>query len=179
MQDAEFTLSATGAQYLAGLLAHAPAMAALATPTLNGFERFRPNALAPQAVIWGRDNRGAMLRVIGSAGDAATHIENRLGEPAANPYLYIASQIHAGLDGITRQLAAPRASLVPYDPAHPPLPTQLANALDFLQQDATYVAGLGRGFVDYFCRIKRTELERLAQSDDPAEWARREYFGRI
>ena len=178
-QDAEFTLSATGSHYLAGLLAHAPAMAALATPTINGFERFRPNALAPQAIIWGRDNRGAMLRVVGGAGDTATHIENRLGEPAANPYLYIASQIHAGLDGITRQMVAPRASLVPYDPAHPQLPTRLATALDFLQQDATYTAGLGSGFVDYFCRIKHAELERHAQSDDQAEWARREYFGRI
>ena len=177
--DAVFTVSDTGAHYLAGLLAHAPAMAALATPTLNGFERFRPNALAPQAIIWGRDNRGAMLRVIGSAGDAATHIENRLGEPAANPYLYIASQIHAGLDGITRQLAAPRASPVPYDPTHPQLPTQLGDALDFLQHDATYIEGLGRGFVDYFCRIKRAELRREALSDDKAEWARREYFGRI
>ncbi len=180
-QDAEFTLSATGAHYLAGLLAHAPAMAALATPTLNGFERFRPNALAPQAIIWGRDNRGAMLRVIAGSGDvenSATHIENRLGEPASNPYLYIASQIHAGLDGVTRELAPPRASLVPYDPAHPQLPTQLGNALDFLQQDATYTTGLGSGFVDYFCRIKRAELERHAQNDDKAEWARREYFGR-
>ena len=180
--DAEFSLSATGAHYLAGLLAHAPAMAALATPTLNGFERFRPNALAPQAIIWGRDNRGAMLRVIADSGDAqnsGTHIENRLGEPAANPYLYLASQIHAGLDGISRQLAAPRASPVPYDPLHPQLPTQLGAALDFLQADTTYTSGFGSGFVDYFCRIKRAELERHAQSDDKAEWARREYFGRM
>ena len=48
---------------LAGLLAHAPGMTALCTPTVNGFGRFRPNALAPQSVLWGRDNRGAMLRV--------------------------------------------------------------------------------------------------------------------
>ena len=47
----------------------------------------------PTASIWGRDNRGAMLRVIGGPGDPATRIENRIGEPAANPYLYFASQI--------------------------------------------------------------------------------------
>jgi glutamine synthetase len=55
------------------------------TPTVNGFGRFRPNALAPQAVLWGRDNRGAMLRVVGGAGDGATRIENRIGEPRPTP----------------------------------------------------------------------------------------------
>ena len=89
------------------LLAHAQGTTALCTPTINGFGRFQPNAMAPQSVIWGHDNRGAMLRVVGGAGDAATRIENRIGEPAANPYLYIASQIHAGLDGIRHGLQPP------------------------------------------------------------------------
>jgi hypothetical protein len=118
-QDASHTLSDTGCQWLAGLLAHAEALACLCTPTANGFGRFRPNALAPKSAVWGRDNRGAMLRVVGAAGDPATRIENRLGEPAANPYLYMASQIVAGLDGVQRGLTPPRASENPYDPGHP------------------------------------------------------------
>ena len=105
--DAQHTLSALGEHYLAGLLDHARGMAVFCTPTVNGYGRFRPNALAPQSVLWGRDNRGAMLRVVGECGDAGTRIENRIGEPMANPYLYMASQIHAGLDGIGRQLKAP------------------------------------------------------------------------
>jgi len=72
--EARHTLSDIGAAYLAGLLAHGRGMAAFCTPTINGFGRFRPNAMAPQAVIWGRDNRGAMLRVLGAAGDPATRI---------------------------------------------------------------------------------------------------------
>jgi glutamine synthetase len=68
--DALHTLSDTGAAWLGGLLAHARGMASLCTPTVNGFGRFRPNALAPQAVLWGRDNRGAMLRVVGGAATA-------------------------------------------------------------------------------------------------------------
>jgi glutamine synthetase len=60
-------------------------MAVAVHTTVNGFGRFRPNALAPQAVLWGRDNRGAMLRVVGGAGDAATRIENRIGEPWPTP----------------------------------------------------------------------------------------------
>ncbi len=177
--DALFTLSALGEHYLAGLLTHARGMAVLATPTINGFERFRPNALAPQAVLWGRDNRGAMLRVIGHSGDAATRIENRIGEPAANPYLYMASQIHAGLDGIARQLRAPPASDAPYDDRHDKLPTSLGEALDALQADAVLVNGFGNNFVNYFSQIKRQELRRWSEAEDKADWQRREYFSRF
>ncbi len=181
--DAEFTLSASGAHWLAGLLNHAPAMAALAVPTINGFERFRPNALAPQSIVWGRDNRGAMLRVIGAAGDGSTHIENRIGEPAANPYLYIASQIHAGLDGIHRQLKAPPATLAPYGEAAPEgparLPASLSEALEALRGDTIYSQGFGQSFIDYFCRVKQSELDRHALAQDKADWQKREYFSRI
>ncbi len=116
--EAAHTLSAVGEHWLAGLLAHGRGMAAFCAPTLNAYGRFRPNAMAPNAVIWGRDHRGAMLRVLGRAGDAATRIENRIGEPAANPYLYIAAQIHAGLDGIARGLRAPPATGAPYAGEH-------------------------------------------------------------
>ena len=100
--DAAHTLSDVGAHWLAGLLAHGRAMAPCCAPTINAYARFRPNALAPQSVVWGRDNRGAMLRVLGGCGDPGTRIENRIGEPMANPYLYVAAQIHAGLDGLAR-----------------------------------------------------------------------------
>ncbi len=50
-----------------------------------------------------------MVRVQGGAGDSGTHIENRLGEPAANPYLYMAANIAAGLDGISRGIEPPPA----------------------------------------------------------------------
>lgn len=112
--DAAYTLSAAGEHHLAGLLAHGRGMAALCTPTINGFGRYRPDALAPNAVLWGRDNRGAMLRVLGGCGDAGTRIENRIGEPAANPYVFIAAQVHAALDGLRRGLRAPRATQAPY-----------------------------------------------------------------
>ncbi len=97
-------LSTVGRYYLGGLIAHARAGAAFSTPTINGYKRYRPMSLAPDRAIWARDNRGVMVRVIGQPGDPATHLENRIGEPAANPYLYMASQIYAGLDGIARRL---------------------------------------------------------------------------
>ena len=177
--DAQHTLSSLGEHYLAGLLAHARGMAALSTPTINGFERYTPNALAPQSVLWGRDNRGAMLRVVGQPGDPATRIENRIGEPAANPYLYIASQIHAGLDGIARQIKAPPASTTPYDAGNDKLPTSLGEALEALQTDDALAQGLGREFVGYFTRIKQQEVRRFAEAEDKLDWQRREYFSRF
>jgi glutamine synthetase len=177
--DAQYTLSALGEHYLAGLLAHARGMTVFCTPTINGLGRFRPNALAPQSVLWGRDNRGAMLRVVGQPGDAATRIENRIGEPAANPYLYLASQIHAGLDGITRQLKAPVATDAPYGDAAVKLPTSLGEALDALQADEALVNAFGSSFINYFTRIKQSEITRHEQAVDRDDWQRREYFSRI
>ena len=178
--DALHTLSATGARYLAGLLEHAVATTVFCTPTINGYERFRPNALAPQSVSWGRDNRGAMLRVIGGCGDAATRIENRVGEPAANPYLYLAAQIHSGLDGIERALEPPRATDDPYAAeAGARLPASLDDALDALEADARICAAFGPAFVACLARVKRFELARHAEATDKVDFVRREYFARI
>jgi glutamine synthetase len=184
--DARELLSDLGAHYLAGLLEHAAAMTSLCTSTVNGFGRFSAHAMAPQSVVWGRDNRGAMLRVIGGPGEPATRIENRLGEPAANPYLYLASQIHAGLDGITRQLQPPPAAASPYDlgqgsgsDSHRRIPVHLLEALSALSGDAALTEGLGPDFVESYQVIKRLEQERFDAAVDKLEFARREYFGRL
>nr|MDQ2959954.1 glutamine synthetase family protein [Candidatus Dormibacteraeota bacterium] len=95
-------LAPVGRQFVAGLLEHAKPMTIFTTPTVNGYGRFRPYSFAPDRIGWALENRGAMVRVQGGKGDTGTHLENRLGEPAANPYLYMAANIAAGLDGITR-----------------------------------------------------------------------------
>lgn len=179
-RDAQSTLSETGEHYLAGLLEHARGMTVFCTPTTNGFGRFRPNALAPQSVLWGRDNRGAMLRVVGECGDPATRIENRAGEPLANPYLYMAAQVHAGLDGLARRLKAPAATDSPYgDRDAAQLPTSLGQALDALHADPGLCTALGQPFVDYYTRLKQSEQQRFEQAEDKDEFHRREYFGRF
>ena len=177
--DARHTLSNTGAHYLAGLLEHGQGMTSLCTTTVNGFGRFKPNALAPQSILWGRDNRGAMLRVVGGPGDAGTRIENRMGEPAANPYLYMASQILAGLDGIENDLTAPFATEAPYAESAERLPLTLGDALARLGDDPILSAGLGADFVRYYQRIKQSEQSRFNDAEDKVEFQRREYFSRI
>ena len=129
--------------------------------------------------MWGRDNRGALLRVIGAPGDSATRIENRLGEPAANPYLYMASQIYAGLDGIDQKLSAPPATQAPYASEATHLPSSLGAALQCLAQDSALCQAFGANFVSYYQRIKASEQARFDQAPDKMEFHRREYFSRI
>ena len=166
-------LSETGKQYLAGLLAHARAATAFATPTINGYKRYRPYSLAPDRVIWGKENRGALLRVVGGPRDPDTRIENRLGEPAANPYLYFASQIYCGLDGLDRRLALVRAADTPYEAKAELLPRTLEEALYYLKGDKALRDGFGT-FIDYYCRIKEAEIARF--NLEVSDWEHREYF---
>jgi glutamine synthetase len=177
-------LSPIGQSYLAGLLEHAVASTVFATPTVNGYRRFRPNSLAPDRASWGFDHRGAMVRVLGGKGDPATRLENRVGEPAANPYLYIASQIVAGLDGIERKLEPGPRDDEPYAADRPLLPASLGEALAALDKSTLFRHQLGDVFVDYYLKLKGSELGRYRQwlednrvsESEPTEWEQNEYF---
>ena len=167
-------LSDAGMHYMGVLLEHARAAAAFSTPTLNGYKRYRPFSLAPDRAIWGRDNRGAMVRVLGGPGDPTTHLENRVGEPAANPYLYMASQLFCGLDGIERRLVPGPSADMPYEAHAPALPRSLAEALAALADDAVLRRGLGEFFVDYYLKLKQAEIDRF--QSEVTDWEQREYF---
>ena len=168
-------LAPTGRQYLAGLLEHARAACIFATPTINGYKRYRPYSLAPNRIVWGRENRGAMIRVIGGPHDPITHLENRQGEPAANPYLYFSSQIDSGLDGIERGLAPPESVDTPYDSGGDALPKHLVAAIAELRGSELFRKTFGDQFIDYFATIKEAEVNRFL-SDEVTDWEHREYF---
>jgi glutamine synthetase len=168
-------LSPLGQSYLAGLLVHAPAAAAFTTPTVNGYKRYQPFSLAPDRVAWGLDNKGAMIRVVGGPGDPATRLENRSGEPAANPYLYIASQLISGMDGMERGLTPPAPTTDPYETDAPPLPASLGASIDALVVDDAFRQALGETVVDWYAAIKRAEFGRYLRH--VSDWEQREYFG--
>jgi glutamine synthetase len=167
-------LSAFGRHYLAGLLDHARASAVFSTPTINGYKRYRPYSLAPDRAIWACDNRGVMIRVLGGTNNPATRLENRIGEPAANPYLYMASQILAGLDGVDRKLDPGPSADTPYETKAPLLPKTLREAVVALKDDAFFREALGAAFVDYYVHIKNAELARFEA--EVSDWEQREYF---
>ncbi len=173
-------LSTVGRYYLGGLLSHARAAAAFTTPTINGYKRYRPYSLAPDRAIWARDNRGVMIRVLGQPGDPATRLENRVGEPAANPYLYFASQIYSGLDGIARRLDPGPSADTPYEAMAALLPKNLTEALLALRADDVFRAGFGASFIDYYTHLKAAEVERFQKDaqdqSDVTSWEQKEYL---
>ncbi len=179
-------LSPLGRSYLAGILRYAAPGTVFATPTVNGYRRFKTNSLAPDRAGWGYDNRGAMIRVLGGPRDPATRLENRMGEPAANPYLYILSQLIAGYAGIAAKLEPPPADDAPYTAERQALPKSLPEALDALDKEPLFRRELGDIFVDYFVALKRSEWSRFQRAveeakgslrtDEPTEWEQNEYF---
>jgi glutamine synthetase len=185
-KSSEEVLSPLGKQYLAGLLHHALASTVLANPTVNAYRRFRINSLAPDRAAWGLDHRGVMLRVLGNTKDPATRIENRMGEPSANPYLYVASQIVTGLDGIDHERDPGAPETDPYTSQCPMLPATLADALALFDREPLFRDQFGKTFVDYYVKIKRTELQRYETyardngidrgSEATTQWEQDEYF---
>jgi glutamine synthetase len=97
-------LSTLAYRFLAGVLAHAPALAAICAPTVNSYKRLVVGrsltgaTWAPAYISYGDNNRSSMVRIPGG------RLELRLPDGACNPYLATAAVIAAGLDGIEREL---------------------------------------------------------------------------
>ncbi|MCY1561909.1 Gamma-glutamylanilide synthase [compost metagenome] len=115
-----------------------------------------------------------MIRGLMSPGDNASRIENRIAEPAANPYLFFASQILCGMDGVERKLVAPAAVENPYDSKAEYLPKSLIDAIGCFEASAFYRAKLGPEVVSYLTHIKRAEWDRYLMT--VSDWEQREYF---
>jgi glutamine synthetase len=167
-------LSQLGRQFVGGLLRHVRAASALTTPTVNGYKRFKPYSFAPDRVTWALENRAAFIRVIGAPGDETAHLENRAGEPCANPYLYMASQIVAGMDGVRNDLDPGPMVEAPYESAAAKMPRSLMESVPALRDSLVFRKALGERFVDYFCDLKQSEIDRYL--DHVSDWEHREYF---
>jgi len=167
-------LSEVGRAAIAGVLAHAPALAALHNPTINSYKRFGPDTLAPWLIDWGLDNRSAMVRIPPERG-RASRMELRLGDASANPYLAVASLLAAAYLGIRDKLTPPdKLEGYGYDPTKADrLPADLGTAIDALEEDKDLADLLGPAFVETFVAYKRNELERFGQF--VTDWEFREY----
>lgn len=186
--QAPTVLSETGMSYLGGLLANAAAASLLAVPTVNGYRRMSSGfVLSPDRISWSMENRGAFLRVIGGGGDPGSHIENRIGEPSANPYLYLASQLIAGIDGVGKSLKPGPPAYDPHAPTAPALPGSLPEAIEAFAHSSLYREMLGGPLHDCLLRLKRSEQARYeawqteAESSDNhgeqvTDWEHNEYF---
>ena len=163
--------------FIAGVIAHAPGLMAIVNPTVNAYRRIDPHELVPTRACWGYDNRFGLVRVPPERG-AATRVEMRLADGAANPYLATAALLFAGLDGIQQKLTPPAAVAglvyeLPEEDQGDPIPLSLDTALDALEADAPLREAMGSALVDTFLTIKRYELERYHHH--VSEWDIAEY----
>lgn len=163
--------------FTAGVLAHAPALMAFLNPTINAYRRLVPDSLAPTHANWGHDNRSTFVRIPAERG-AATRIEVRVGDGAANPYLAVAALLFAGAHGVRERLQPPAA--VSGDAYHAdesqigaPLPRTLEESLDALEADAVLREAMGEQIVTTFLAMKRFEVER--HRSHVSEWELDEY----
>jgi len=166
--DDEFDLSETAKQFIAGILDHAPAIAAVSNPTVNSYKRLVPGYEAPVYVAWSDRNRSALIRKPAARVPTASRIEARFPDPSCNPYLAFAALIHAGLDGIERGLDCDdpvRENIYEFDEAKreeygiTTLPTNLGEALDALESDEVVQDALGEHVYENFVEAKTQEYD--------------------
>jgi glutamine synthetase len=175
MPDEDQALTGAASGWIAGLLKHAKDLCLLTNPTVNSYKRFAPYQLAPNRILWGRDNRGAMIRALMNQSDPASRIENRVADSSANPYFALAGQIHAGLAGIRGGLTPPEPTEAPYSESAETLPGNLGEAIAHFEASALVRDAFGAGFQSYLSTLKRAEWERYLMTI--SEWEHQEYFG--
>ncbi|QCC59201.1 type I glutamate--ammonia ligase [Natrinema thermotolerans] len=167
-EDDEFNLSDEAHAFTAGILEHAPAITAIANPTVNSYKRLVPGYEAPVYVAWSDRNRSALIRKPAARTPAASRVELRSPDPSCNPYLALAVMIHAGLDGIENDLDCPdpvRENIYEFDEAKreeygiDTLPSNLGEAVDALEEDEAIYNALGDHVAPKFVEAKRQEFE--------------------
>ncbi|EMA05939.1 type I glutamate--ammonia ligase [Haloferax denitrificans] len=166
--DDEFDLSDTAKSFVAGILDHAPAITAVADPTVNSYKRLVPGYEAPVYIAWSDRNRSALIRKPAARTPAASRIEARFPDPSCNPYLAFAALIHAGLDGVEKDLDCPdpvRENIYEFDEEKreeygiETLPKDLGGAVDALEEDEVIQDALGDHVFEKFVEAKRSEFK--------------------
>ena len=156
-------LSALARHCLAGMVAHFEATAGVCAPTVNAYKRLRPAQLAGYWANWGYDHRGVSVRVPHERG-AATRLEHRMSDGAANPYLATAAVLQAARLGFVNQLTPPapeEQDCLTSQSTSRHVPDNLSLALDALEADTALVQALGPELVAQFVAVKRGEWAKF------------------
>ena len=166
----ELGLSPMAYHFLAGVLAHAPAIAALTNPTVNSYKRINAAVTAsgatwaPNTITWAGNNRTHMVRV-----PDAGRFEFRLADGAANPYLLQAGFLAAGLAGVAAKKDPPkRLDIDMYAEGHKvrakKLPLYLIDAIRAFAADKTLTAALGVEFSEAYIQHKTAEWDGYSRA---------------
>ena len=164
-KSAQWELSPVALYYIGGLLKHARGFCAITNPLVNSYKRLVPGYEAPVNVAWSMRNRSPMIRIPDRRG-LGTRIELRMPDPSANPYLALAVQLAAGLDGITTKADSREpVNTNIWEMSHrekrrlriDDLPHDLNEACDELEKDAVIMEALGDHIGRQYLEAKRTE----------------------
>jgi glutamine synthetase len=182
--SAEWELSRTALHYIGGLLRHARGMCAITNPLVNSYKRLVPGYEAPVNVAWSMRNRSPLIRVPDRRG-VGTRVEQRMPDPAANPYLALAVMLAAGLDGVATEAdwREPVNENI-WEMSHrerrrlriDDLPHDLNEALDELEKNDVVREALGPHITRHFIEAKRQEWrEYITQV---SAWELEEYLAK-
>ncbi len=169
-KDGSYGLSQLAKHYIAGLLKHARAIAAVVAPTVNSYKRLVPGYEAPVYICWARQNRSALIRIprVVPGRPKAIRLELRFPDPSCNPYLAFAVMLHAGLDGIKNQLEIPdpveenlyhMGEDARRDRNIATLPGSLAEAIEAMEADPLVRTALGDHIYDNFVQSRKQEYD--------------------
>lgn len=161
-ESADYGMSETMCQYLAGQLKYAKDITYFLAPYVNSYKRFAPGTFAPTRIIWSNDNRTAGFRIVGT-NTPGVRIECRIGGSDLNPYLALTGLMAAGIAGIENNL--PLESEFTGDAyaatEAPEIPNNLKDAATALSGSTMLRTALGDGVVDHYVRAAHWELEEF------------------
>jgi glutamine synthetase len=174
-------LSGEARSFIAGVLAHLPALCGLTAPSFNSYRRILPQYWAGAFVCWGHDNREAPVRVpsvFRGMEEASTNVELKAADASSNPYLAVGGLIAAGLDGLERGLVPPEP--VEVDPTTIEeqerdergivrLPTTQEEALNALEADDVLTGALGPVLTESYLAVRRSEWAAYSAGDEAFE----------
>ena len=180
--DGELELSDDAYHFIAGIQEHARGFTSICNPLVNSYKRLVPGYEAPCYIAWSAQNRSPLIRIPSSRG-LSTRVEVRSVDPAANPYLALATILEAGLDGIRNKKEATKpVDENIYDMNREQreaegvedLPSTLYTALKALREDKVIQDALGSHIYKQFLGSKNIEWDMYRTS--VSEWEREQYL---
>lgn len=180
--DAYAGLSETALYYIGGIIKHAKALNAFGNCSTNSYKRLVKGFEAPTLLAYSARNRSAAIRIpyIMGGNPNGIRIEVRFGDPSANPYLFFAAMLMAGIDGIQKKIHPGEPAtkdLYDLEPEEEALIPQvcgsLEEALDALDKDRDFLKQGGvfdDDLIDAYIALKNEDVIRLARSTHPVEF---------
>ncbi len=154
----------TGKAFIAGLQKRMCESAICGSGTVNGYRRRQPYTFCPINASWGYDNRTVGIRII-EGSDSAVRVEKRDAGADANPYLLLAAEIAAGLDGIEQGLTPtdPTTGNAYEDGIGDPIPTDLPTAIELARGSEWLRDAMGEMLWELVLQQAERELEFFNQ----------------